>query len=59
MQMLDMYVIICGVHGTGVYPDFGFCSLVSIGDPRFHFIAHLGKTSVFPVRDPRLIESIT
>jgi len=61
MQMLDMYVIILpALHGTGVYLSiWDFVPLVSIGATlAFIYLRILGKTSVFPVRDPRLIESI-
>ncbi|MEY2541904.1 MAG: hypothetical protein QOI22_1506 [Verrucomicrobiota bacterium] len=61
MQMLDMYVIILpAFHGTGVHLSiWDFVPLISIGATlAFVYLRIVGKTSVFPVRDPRLIESI-
>jgi hypothetical protein len=61
MQMLDMYIIILpALHGTGVHLSiWDFVPLISIGATLgFVYLRILGKTSVFPVRDPRLIESI-
>jgi hypothetical protein len=61
MQMLDMYVIILpALHGTGVHLSiWDFVPLISIGATlAFVYLRMVGKTSVFPVRDPRLIESI-
>src|ERR1700730_16513336 len=61
MQMLDMYVIILpALHGTGVHLSiWDFVPLISIGATlAFIYLRIVGKTSVFPVRDPRLIESI-
>jgi hypothetical protein len=61
MQMLDMYIIVLPcLHGTGVHVSiWDFVPLISIGATlAFIYLRILGKTSVFPVRDPRLIESI-
>src|ERR1700720_2307138 len=61
MQMLDMYVIILpALHGTGVHVSiWDFVPLISIGATlAFVYLRIVGGTSVFPVRDPRLIESI-
>jgi len=61
MQMLDMYIIILpAFHGTGVHVSiWDFIPLVSIGATLvFVYLRSLGTTSVFPVRDPRVLESI-
>ena len=61
MQMLDMYIIILpALHGTGVHLSiWDFVPLISIGATlAFVYLRIVGRTSVFPVRDPRLIESI-
>jgi hypothetical protein len=61
MQMLDMYIIILpALHGTGVHVSiWDFVPLISIGATlAFVYLRIVGGTSVFPVRDPRLIESI-
>jgi hypothetical protein len=61
MQMLDIYVIILpAFHGTGVHLSiWDFVPIISIGATlAFIYLRILGRTSVFPVRDPRLIESI-
>ncbi len=61
MQLLDMYIIILpAFHGTGVHLSiWDFVPLISIGATLvFVYLRIVGKSSVFPVRDPRLIESI-
>jgi hypothetical protein len=61
MQMLDMYVIILpALHGTGVQLSiWDFVPLINIGATlAFVYLRMIGRTSLFPVRDPRLIESI-
>jgi hypothetical protein len=61
MQMLDMYIIVLpALHGTGVHVSvWDFVSLVAIGATlAFVFLRVVGRTSLFPVRDPRLIESL-
>jgi len=61
MQLLDMYVIVVpALHGTGVHVSiWDFVPLVSMGATlAFVYLRLLGRTSVFPVRDPRVIESI-
>jgi hypothetical protein len=61
MQMLDMYIIILpAYHGAGVHLSiWDFVPLISIGATLvFVYLRIVGRTSVFPVRDPRLIESI-
>jgi hypothetical protein len=62
MQMLDMYLIVLpALHGTGV--DVSIWDLicpVAIGATlSFVYLQLVPRTSLFPVRDPRLIESLT
>ena len=61
MQMLDMYLIILpALHGTGVHLSiWDFVPLIGMGATlAFVYLRIVGKTSLFPVRDPRLIESL-
>jgi hypothetical protein len=61
MQMLDMYVVVLpALHGTGVHLSFwDFMPLIGIGATlAFVYLRIVGKTSLFPVRDPRVIESL-
>jgi hypothetical protein len=61
MQMLDIYIIVLpALHGTGVHVSvWDFVSLIAIGATlAFVYLRIVGRTSLFPVRDPRLIESI-
>jgi hypothetical protein len=61
MQLLDMYVIVLpALHGTGVHLSIlDFLPLIGIGGTlAFFYLRIIGKTSLFPVRDPRLIESL-
>jgi hypothetical protein len=61
MQMLDMYVIILpSLHGTGVHVSiWDLLSLIAMGATLgFVYLRLLPRTSLFPVRDPRLIESL-
>jgi hypothetical protein len=61
MQLLDMYLVVLPVlHGTGVHLSlWDFVALIAIGSTlAFAFLRIVGKTSLFPVRDPRLIESL-
>jgi hypothetical protein len=61
MQLLDMYVIVVpALHGTGVHVSiWDFVPLLGMGATlAFVYLRLLGRTSVFPVRDPRVIESI-
>jgi hypothetical protein len=61
MQMLDMYIIILpALHGTGVHVSiWDLLSLVAIGATLgFVYLRVVPRTSLFPVRDPRLIESL-
>ena len=63
MQMLDMYLIVLpALHGTGVHVSiWDLVCLVAIGTTlSFVYLrVVVPKTSLFPVRDPRLIESLT
>jgi hypothetical protein len=61
MQLLDMYIIVLpALHGTGVHLSvLDFLPLIGIGGIlAFVYLRIIGKTSLFPVRDPRLIESL-
>ena len=61
MQLLDMYLIVLpSLHGTGVHLSIlDFLPLVGIGGTlAFFYLRIIGNTSLFPVRDPRLIESL-
>ena len=61
MQMLDMYIIILpALHGAGVHLSiWDFVPLLGMGATlAFVYLRVVGKTSLFPVRDPRLIESL-
>src|SRR4051794_9673991 len=61
MQMLDIYVIVLpALHGTGVHVSiWDFVSPIAIGCTlAFVYLRIVGRSSLFPVRDPRLIESI-
>jgi hypothetical protein len=61
MQMLDMYLIILpALHGTGLHLSlWDFVPLIGMGATlTFIYLRIVGKTSLFPVRDPRLIESL-
>src|SRR5438876_6153658 len=61
MQMLDMYLIVLPVlHGTGVHVSiWDLLSLIAIGATLgFVYLRLVPRTSLFPVRDPRLIESL-
>ena len=61
MQLLDIYIIVLpALHGLGVHPSiWDLISVVAIGCTlAFVFLRIVGRTSLFPVRDPRLIESI-
>jgi hypothetical protein len=62
MQMLDMYLIVLpALHGTGVQVSiWDLLSLVGIGTTlAFVYLRLVPRTSLFPIRDPRLIESLT
>ncbi len=61
MQLLDMYIVILPVlHRTGVHLSIlDFIPLIGIGATLgFFYLRIIGKTSLFPIRDPRLIESL-
>src|SRR5205823_14107781 len=61
MQALDMYLIVLpSLHGTGVHLSiWNFLCPIAIGcSLAFLYLRLIGKTSTFPVRDPRLIESL-
>jgi len=61
MQALDMYLIVLpSLHGTGVrFSIWDLLCPIAIGcSLAFLYLRLIGKTSTFPVRDPRLIESL-
>ena len=61
MQMLDMYLVVLpALHGTGVHLSlWDFVTVIAIGSTlAFVYVRIVGKTSLFPVRDPRLVESL-
>src|SRR3989441_4090738 len=61
MQMLDIYLVVLpALHGTGVHVSlWDFAALIAIGATlAFVYLRIVGKTSLFPVRDPRLAESL-
>jgi len=61
MQMLDMYLIVLpALHGTGVHVSiWDLLSLIALGATLgFVYLRLVPRTSLFPVRDPRLIESL-
>jgi hypothetical protein len=61
MQMLDIYVVVLpSLHGTGFHPSiWDLLSLIAIGATlAFVYLRLLPKTSLFPNRDPRLVESL-
>jgi hypothetical protein len=61
MQMLDMYIIVLpALHGTGVHLSiWDFIAVIAIGTTlAFVFLRIVARPSLFPVRDPRLIESL-
>src|SRR5215831_17823350 len=60
MQMLDIYLVVLpSLHGTGFHPSISdLLSLIAIGATlAFAYLRLVPRTSLFPVRDPRLIES--
>jgi hypothetical protein len=61
MQMLDIYLVVLpSLHGTGFQPSiWDLLSLIAIGATLgFVYLRLVPRTSLFPVRDPRLIESL-
>ena len=61
MQMLDMYIVVLpALHGTGVHVSiWDLLSLIAIGATLgFVYLRVVARTSLFPMRDPRLVESL-
>jgi hypothetical protein len=61
MQMVDMYVVVMPeLHRTGVHLHIlDIVTVIAIGATLgFVFLKILDKSSLFPVRDPRIIESL-
>ena len=61
MQLIDIYVVVLpALHGTGIHVSiWDFAALIAIGSTlAFAYLRLVGKSSLFPVRDPRLIESL-
>src|SRR5881398_2541743 len=61
MQMLDMYLVVLpALHGTGVHVSiWDLVSLIAVGATLgFVYLRVVPRTSLFPIRDPRLIESL-
>ena len=61
MQMLDLYIVILpALHGTGVSLSiWDFMPLIGIGGTlAFVFLWIVRRSSIFPNRDPRLLESL-
>jgi len=61
MQLLDMYIIVLpSLHGTGIHLSIlDFLPLIGMGGTlAFFYLRIVSRTSLFPIRDPRLIESL-
>jgi hypothetical protein len=61
MQMFDIYLVVLpALHGTGIHLSlWDFTAVIAIGATlAFVYLRIVGKTSLFPVRDPRLVESL-
>jgi hypothetical protein len=61
MQLLDMYIIVLpALHCTGIHLSIlDFLPLIGMGGTlAFSYLWIVGRTSLFPIRDPRLIESL-
>ena len=61
MQLLDIYLVVLpALHGTGVHVSlWDFAAVIAIGATlAFVYLRIVGRTSLFPVRDPRLVESL-
>ena len=61
MQTLDMYIVVLpALHKTGVHLSIlDILPLIGMGCTlAFFYLRIVGKASLFPVRDPRLIESL-
>src|SRR5437763_12771529 len=60
MQLLDMYIVVLpALHGTGVHVSiWDLVSLIAVGATLgFVYLQLVPRTSLFPLPDPRLIES--
>src|SRR5205814_9022199 len=61
MQALDMYIIVLpSLHGTGVRLSIWdlLCPIAIGCSLAFVYLRLVARSSMFPVRDPRLIESL-
>jgi hypothetical protein len=61
MQLLDIYLVVLpALHGTGVHVSlWDFVAIIAVGATlAFVYLRIVGRTSLFPVRDPRLVESL-
>jgi hypothetical protein len=61
MQLLDMYIVVLpALHGTGVHLSvWDFVPLIAIGATLgFVYLRIVAGASLFPTRDPRLLESL-
>jgi hypothetical protein len=61
MQLLDIYLVVLpSFHGTGLHLSvWDVIPLIGIGAAlAFAYLRVVGKASLFPVRDPRLVESL-
>lgn len=61
MQLLDIYLVVLpALHGTGIHLSlWDFVAVIGVGSTlAFVYLRIVNKTSLFPVRDPRLIESL-
>ena len=61
MQLVDIYVVILpALHGAGLHVSiWDFVCLIAIGTTlAFFYLRILARTSLFPNRDPRLLESL-
>jgi hypothetical protein len=61
MQLLDLYIIVLpAMHGTGVHLSIWdlICPIAIGCTLAFVYLRVLARSSLFPVRDPRLIESL-
>ena len=61
MQLLDMYIVVMPeLHRNGVHISLlDFVPLLGMGGALvFVYLRLVGRTSLFPVRDPRLLESL-
>jgi hypothetical protein len=61
MQLLDMYLVVLpALHGTGVHVSiWDLAAVIAIGATlAFVYLRIVARASLFPVRDPRLVESL-